>query len=65
MKSGETVTWVNDDGAPHSIALNNGVASDTLMPGSSYSANFERQGDYDYACSIHPYMTGKIMVTLR
>ena len=65
MSSGETVTWVNDDGAPHSIAVNNGTASDTVMPGSSYSANFDRPGDYDYLCSIHPYMTGKIIVTAR
>jgi plastocyanin len=35
------------------------------MPGSSYSADFDRPGDYDYLCSIHPYMTGKITVTER
>ncbi len=62
---GETVTWVNDDGAPHSIAVKNGAASDTLMPGSSYGADFDRSGEYDYLCSIHPYMTGKIIVTER
>jgi YVTN family beta-propeller protein len=59
----ETVTWVNDDGASHSIALNNGAGSDTLTPGSSYGAKFEHPGDYDYVCSIHPYMAGKIIVT--
>ena len=61
----ETVTWMNDDGAPHSIAVNNGAVSDTLMPGSSYSTNFDGPGDYDYLCSIHPYMAGKIIVTER
>ena len=65
VSAGETVTWVNDDGAPHSIAVKNGAASDTVMPGSSYSANFDRPGNYDYLCSIHPYMTGKILVTDR
>jgi YVTN family beta-propeller protein len=29
--SGESVTWINDDGAPHSVALKSGKASDTLM----------------------------------
>jgi YVTN family beta-propeller protein len=65
LNFGETVTWVNDDGAPHSIAMNNRATSDTVMPGSSYSADFDRPGDYDYLCSIHPYMTGKITVTER
>jgi YVTN family beta-propeller protein len=65
VSAGESVTWVNDDGAPHSVALKNGMASDTVMPGSSYSANFDHPGDYDYLCSVHPYMSGKILVTER
>jgi len=32
------------------------------MPGSSY-VSFARAGSYDYNCSIHPYMSGKILVT--
>jgi YVTN family beta-propeller protein len=63
LNFGETVTRVNDDGAPHIIAVNNRATSDTVMPGSSYSANFDRPGDYEYLCSIHPYMTGKITVS--
>jgi YVTN family beta-propeller protein len=62
VSPGTTVTWINDDGAPHSIAVNSGAVSDTLMPGSDYSARFERPGDYTYTCSIHPYMVGKIVV---
>jgi len=63
VAAGETVTWVNDDGAPHSVAVTNREVSDTVMPGSSYSANFDRPGTFDYLCSIHPYMSGKIVVT--
>ena len=63
VSAGETVTWVNDDGAPHSVALKDGPASDMLMPAKSYSSKFEQIGDYDYFCSIHPYMTGKVAVT--
>jgi YVTN family beta-propeller protein len=61
----ETVTWMNADGAPHSITVSNGAISNTLMPGSSYSIEFTHPGDYDYVCSIHPYMAGKIIVTER
>ena len=65
VSAGETVTWVNDDGAPHSVALKDGPASDILMPAKSYSSKFDEVGNYDYFCSIHPYMTGKIVVTER
>ena len=60
---GETVSWTNDDGAPHQIMLKNGTASDVLMPTKSYSSKFDEVGSYDYLCSIHPYMTGKVVVT--
>jgi YVTN family beta-propeller protein len=62
LKTGERVTWFNDDGAPHRVALNIGAASETLMPGQSYSLGFNNSGDYEYLCTIHPYMTGKIVV---
>ena len=65
VAAGETVTWVNDDGAPHGVAVTNREASDTVMPGSSYSAIFDRPGSFDYLCSIHPYMSGKIVVIER
>lgn len=65
VSAGEAVTWINDDGAPHSVVVTNGSASDTLMPGRSYSATFDHVGDYDYLCGIHPYMSGKIVVTGR
>ena len=57
-----TITWHNTDGAPHSVQIKNGAGSETLMPGSRYSASFDQTGDFDYFCSIHPYMTGTIRV---
>ena len=50
---------------PIASLCKNGRASDTLMPGSSYSAYFDHPGNYDYLCSIHPYMSGKILVISR
>jgi plastocyanin len=41
------------------------MTSNTLMPSKSYSAKFEQLGNYDYSCSIHPYMTGTIVVAER
>jgi YVTN family beta-propeller protein len=65
VSPGETVTWINDDGSPHRVALKNGAASDILLPTKSYSSTFEQVGNYDYFCSMHPYMTGKVVVTER
>ena len=56
------VTWFNRDGAPHSVQFQNGPASDTLMPGRSYALEFSLPGTYEYVCSLHPYMTGSIVV---
>jgi plastocyanin len=53
---------VNDDGAPHSIAMRNGMASETLAPGASFTVRLDRVDNYDYSCSVHPYMIGKIVV---
>ena len=60
---GVNVTWTNDDGAPHGLEYHDGVKGvDPLLPGSSFSRRFDRPGAYDYNCSVHPYMTGRVVV---
>jgi plastocyanin len=60
---GETVTWTNDDGAPHGLVYGDGKAgTDLLLPGAAFSRRFDQAGSYDYNCSIHPYMTGRVVV---
>ena len=60
---GESVTWTNDDGAPHGLEYHDGAkGTDLLLPGASFSRRFERPGTYDYNCSVHPYMTGRVIV---
>ena len=60
---GETVRWTNDDGAPHGLEYQDGAKGvDPLLPGSSFSRRFERPGTYEYNCSVHPYMTGHVVV---
>jgi plastocyanin len=60
---GESVTWTNDDGAPHGLEYHDGEkGTDLLLPGASFSRRFDRPGTYDYNCSVHPYMTGRVIV---
>ncbi len=60
---GESVTWSNNDGSPHAIAFKSGEpGSDTLFPGKTYTRTFNRPGTYEYFCSIHTYMTGRVEV---
>ena len=60
---GESVTWINDDGAPHGLEYHDGAkGADLLLPGASFSRRFDRPDTYDYNCSVHPYMTGRVIV---
>jgi len=63
VAAGSTVAWRNADGAPHAVAFGDGSApSDLLLPGASFERRFDSRGTFDYSCSVHPYMTGKIVV---
>ncbi len=60
---GDSVTWSNDDGAPHGIAFKDGSpGSDSILPGKTFTRAFDRPGTYEYNCSIHNYMTGTVVV---
>jgi YVTN family beta-propeller protein len=64
IAAGETVTWTNDDGAPHGLEYPDGAkGTNPLLPGASFSRRYDRPGTYDYACSVHPYMTGRVIVS--
>ena len=58
-----TVRWINKDDVPHVIASNDGIfKSKGLDTDDKYSYMFTKPGTYAYYCSIHPKMTGKIVV---
>ncbi len=60
---GQSVTWVNDDGAPHGLKFKDGApGTDLLLPAASFSRTFDQPGSYDYVCSVHPYMSGRVTV---
>jgi OOP family OmpA-OmpF porin len=59
---GSTVTWTNTDAdTPHLVKFPD-TASGMLNKGASYSRTFSAAGEYTYQCSVHPYMTGKVIV---
>ena len=60
---GETVRWSNDDAAPHALAFKDGLGpTELLLPGQSASRRFANAGSFDYVCSVHPYMQGRVTV---
>ena len=60
---GTTVTWVNNEEMSHTVVdLNRGFRSKTLVKDASFSFTFATPGDYNYLCSIHPNMKGKVIV---
>jgi len=60
---GTTVTWTNADDSPHSVREKDGkFKSAALDTNDTFSQTFTAPGEYNYFCSIHPYMTAKIVV---
>ncbi len=63
VKVGTTVTWTNEDSAPHTVESSDGVLrSDELGKGDSWSFTFTKAGKHDYICGIHPSMHGSVTV---
>jgi plastocyanin len=61
---GTTVTWTNHDDVPHVVASADDQfkKSAALDTDESFSHTFTVAGNYTYFCSIHPHMTGKVIV---
>ena len=62
VKAGDTVTWTNRDDIPHTVADPGTFKSKALDTGDSFSFTFATPGSFDYFCSLHPHMTGRIVV---
>lgn len=66
VKKGTTVTWTNNDSAPHTVTSDNrnaGPASSSFGKGQTYAYTFDTVGTYSYHCGIHPSMAGSVVVT--
>lgn len=70
IKQGDSVTWVNEDVAFHSVTSgyydepSKIFDSDYLDPEESFTFIFENIGTYDYFCTLHPWMKGQVIVEL-
>jgi amicyanin len=63
VKAGTTVTWINDDDIPHTVASSSkSFKSKPLDTKDKFSLTFTTPGTYEYFCSLHPHMTGAIVV---
>jgi YVTN family beta-propeller protein len=66
IAAGARVTWTNDDGAPHGLVHKDGAPGANLMlPGASATRVYDAPGTFDYVCAVHPYMTGRVVVTAQ
>lgn len=64
VRVGQTVVWVNDDDIPHTVtAADHSFKSKVLDTGDKFSFTFTHAGSVAYFCSLHPRMTGKVLVT--
>jgi plastocyanin len=60
---GTTVTWINHDDIPHTSVSTEGVfKSKVLDTDEKFSYTFTKAGTYPYYCTIHPKMTGTVVV---
>jgi plastocyanin len=64
VSTGTTVTWTNQDTAPHTATAEDG-SFDTgrLNNGQSGSVTFDQPGTFTYICTFHPNMKGTVVVT--
>ena len=68
IKKGQQVTWSNEDAAFHSVT--SGIYGEPsalfdsghLDPEEHFSVIFDDLGTFDYFCTLHPWMAGKVIV---
>ncbi len=65
VKVGTTVTWTNQDTAPHTVTFHDAslTSSSLLQKGDVYRYTFTKVGTFTYYCQVHPYMTAQVVVT--
>jgi len=65
-----TITWFNADSAFHTVTSGNAAKgidkefdSGFIASGDSFSYKFTDDGTYNYFCTLHPWMEGKVSIT--
>lgn len=69
IKKGESVLWVNEDSASHTVISRSPddkhgkeFASSLFMSGNSFSHTFDKMGEFPYFDLVHPWMSGLVIV---
>lgn len=71
LSSGSTISWTNDDSITHTVTAEGNPAiaygeapfySGPISPGYTWDNTFDSPGQFHYHCSIHPFMTGKVVI---
>jgi nitrite reductase (NO-forming) len=64
---GTTVTWTNNDpGMPHTVtAVDGSFDSGVMQTGATFSYTFDQPGDFEYLCTLHPWMRAKVSVMMH
>jgi amicyanin len=63
VPAGTTVTWLNRDEDVHTVVSSTqAFRSAGLETDEAYSYKFTKPGVYEYFCTLHPLMTGKVIV---
>ena len=64
IAAGQSVTWTNNDGAPHGLKFKDGeTGMELMLPGQTFSRTYLKPGVYDYVCAVHAYMTAQVTVS--
>jgi plastocyanin len=61
---GTEVVWMNQDDTPHTVTSDDKTtfASSLLDTADTFSHRFDEAGTFSYFCSVHPFMTAKVVV---
>ncbi|MGH6683172.1 MAG: cupredoxin domain-containing protein [Pseudolabrys sp.] len=63
VKAGDTVVWTNGDDIPHTVTSKTmAFRSKAMDTDDKFSFTFATPGSFAYFCSLHPHMTGSIVV---
>jgi plastocyanin len=68
VPAGTKVTWTNQDDMPHTVTSTikpRALNSAALDTDDRFSYVFAEPGTYNYLCTLHPQMTGRVIVEKR